>query len=209
MSILVAIFLIFAALFKNIDGHGMMLDPPNRSSLWRFNNSFPINYNDNENFCGGFGVQWNLHGGKCGPCGDNYADSVPRKNENTGTYGLGYIAAHYPSGSTINVLVRLTANHRGTLSYGLCKLIDKTKPEEESCFTNLLLADGTTEYNVNSQDYDVINSVKLPSGFTCNHCVLRWHYRTGNSWGICDNGEGAVGCGPQETFRSCTDISIY
>lgn len=39
-----------------VSGHGMMLDPPNRSSLWRFDDEAPINYNDNENFCGGAGV---------------------------------------------------------------------------------------------------------------------------------------------------------
>lgn len=37
-------------------GHGMMMDPPNRSSLWRFDKESPVNYNDNQNFCGGFYV---------------------------------------------------------------------------------------------------------------------------------------------------------
>lgn len=37
-------------------GHGMMLDPPNRSSLWRFNFSAPINYDDDQNYCGGMTV---------------------------------------------------------------------------------------------------------------------------------------------------------
>lgn len=39
-----------------ISGHGMMLDPPNRSSLWRFDEDAPPNYEDNQNFCGGFEV---------------------------------------------------------------------------------------------------------------------------------------------------------
>lgn len=39
-----------------IVGHGMMLEPINRSSIWRRNASFPINYQDNQNFCGGFYV---------------------------------------------------------------------------------------------------------------------------------------------------------
>lgn len=30
----------------------------------------------------------------------------------------------------------------------------------------------------------------------------------GNNWGNCPNGTGAVGCGPQEEFRACADISI-
>lgn len=38
-------------------GHGMVLKPVNRSSRWRFNTSAPINYNDNQLFCGGAGVR--------------------------------------------------------------------------------------------------------------------------------------------------------
>ena len=29
--------------------------------------------------------------GKCGPCGDDYADPQPRDNENGGRYGIGVI----------------------------------------------------------------------------------------------------------------------
>lgn len=29
-----------------------------------------------------------------------------------------------------------------------------------------------------------------------------------NSWGFCGNGTGALGCGPQEHFRTCSDIRI-
>lgn len=49
----------------------------------------------------------------------------------------------------------------------------------------------------------------LPPGLTCSQCVLQWRYIAGNNWGMCANGTGAVGCGPQEEFRSCADISIY
>ena len=48
----------------------------------------------------------------------------------------------------------------------------------------------------------------LPKNLTCKQCVLRWHYRAGNNWGICPNGTGAMGCGNQETFRTCSDITI-
>ncbi|KAG8223973.1 hypothetical protein J437_LFUL005586 [Ladona fulva] len=30
----------------------------------------------------------------------------------------------------------------------------------------------------------------------------------GNSLGVCDDGKRAVGCGPQETFRTCSDVAI-
>lgn len=50
------VYFLICFTLDRVYGHGMMLDPPNRSSLWRFNKSFPANYNDNENFCGGMGV---------------------------------------------------------------------------------------------------------------------------------------------------------
>lgn len=43
---------------------------------------------------------------------------------------------------------------------------------------------------------------------SCEHCLLQWRYVAGNNWGNCPNGTGAVGCGPQEEFRACADISI-
>lgn len=45
-------------------------------------------------------------------------------------------------------------------------------------------------------------------GLECSNCVLQWHYTAGNNWGVCANGTGALGCGPQEQFRGCADISI-
>lgn len=30
----------------------------------------------------------------------------------------------------------------------------------------------------------------------------------GNNWGKCDDGTEKVGCGPQEQFRACSDVSI-
>lgn len=33
-------------------------------------------------------------------------------------------------------------------------------------------------------------------------------YILGNTWGWCEDGSGGLGCGPQEEFRSCSDISI-
>ena len=47
-------------LVKNAEGHGKLMNPPSRSSIWRFPefahlNPVP-NYSDNELFCGGVGV---------------------------------------------------------------------------------------------------------------------------------------------------------
>ncbi len=39
-----------------VAGHGMMLDPPARASMWRFGFNTPINYDDNGLNCGGRAV---------------------------------------------------------------------------------------------------------------------------------------------------------
>lgn len=52
--------IIFATLACNwiqrIECHGTMIDPVSRNSLWRVEPDAPVNYNDIELFCGGFGV---------------------------------------------------------------------------------------------------------------------------------------------------------
>lgn len=37
-----------------VSGHGRLMDPPARNSMWRFGFPNPVNYNDNELFCGGY-----------------------------------------------------------------------------------------------------------------------------------------------------------
>lgn len=37
---------------------------------------------------------------------------------------------------------------------------------------------------------------------------LQWTYTTGNRWGQCSDGTQGLGCGPQEMFRACSDVSI-
>lgn len=38
--------------------------------------------------------------------------------------------------------------------------------------------------------------------------MLLWRYRAATNWGLCEDGRGVVGCGPQEEFRACSDIAI-
>lgn len=38
----------------NVESHGRLMDPPARNSMWRFGFPNPVNYNDNELFCGGW-----------------------------------------------------------------------------------------------------------------------------------------------------------
>ncbi|XP_017771238.1 PREDICTED: uncharacterized protein LOC108558737 [Nicrophorus vespilloides] len=207
MRFAIALMCVFLA--KESAGHGMLLDPPNRSSLWRFDDEAPINYNDNENFCGGANVQWQENGGKCGVCGDNYRDPHPQKNENTGLYGQGKIVANYTSGEIIETYSLLTANHLGHFEFDLCVLEDVNAIEPgDDCFIPLRFVNREYKFPITKDDYQVINRLQLPEGFECEHCVLRWIYVGGNNWGLCEDGSYALGCGPQESFRSCADISI-
>lgn len=39
-------------------GHGRLMDPPARNAMWRFGYPNPVNYNDNELFCGGYAGEY-------------------------------------------------------------------------------------------------------------------------------------------------------
>ena len=82
----------------------------------------PVNYNDNEVFCGGYGVQWESNGGKCGVCGDNYQDGVPRAHETGGKFGNKIISGTYTAGEIIDIEVEIIANHWGYFELKLCSV---------------------------------------------------------------------------------------
>ncbi|XP_071454084.1 uncharacterized protein [Hetaerina americana] len=203
--------LAFLNAFTLVYGHGYLKDPLNRASLWRHGvPGAPFNFDDNQQFCGGFQQQWGVNGGRCGICGDDYALSRPRPYENTGKNVIGYVVKRYSPGVVINVTAKITASHLGHFEFHLCPLGAPDALEEEECFVPLQLADGSGfEYRVKTWYVgDYSTRVVLPEGVTCERCVIRWQYTAGNSWGICSDGTGADGCGPQETFRSCADVSI-
>ncbi|KAI8439798.1 hypothetical protein MSG28_013474 [Choristoneura fumiferana] len=181
--------------------------PASRASAWRLNFATPPNYDDDGLNCGGFSTQWESNGGKCGICGDAYNIPEPRPNELGGTYGLGVITAEYLPGATIATTTQLTASHLGYWEFKLCP--DPTN-NDQACFDQhvLQLENGETKYypTLGSTTYNV--NYKLPAGLVCENCVLQWRYRAGNNWGICSNGTTGLGCGKQEEFRACSDITI-
>ena len=61
-KILIYLALVIFQCVENVFGHARLLDPPARSSAWRFDARFPIEYNDNQMFCGGFQTQWFKNG---------------------------------------------------------------------------------------------------------------------------------------------------
>ena len=42
--------------FQKVSGHGRLLDPVSRASMWRKGFKNPKDYNDAQGFCGGFEV---------------------------------------------------------------------------------------------------------------------------------------------------------
>ena len=52
MGILSAAFLL-ASIVGLANGHGYMVSPPARNSMWRYGFPNPPNYTDNQLFCGG------------------------------------------------------------------------------------------------------------------------------------------------------------
>ncbi|XP_001359854.2 uncharacterized protein [Drosophila pseudoobscura] len=210
MKYLLSVALLMAIGLQQIDAHGMMLNPPSRSSRWRYDGSAPQNWNDNELFCGGLYTMSN-NGNRCGLCGDNFLDGQPRANEIGGNIGgYGVVTRSYPASNAITVGVKITTNHLGHFEFHLCNL-DAFGQESEDCFNQnrLRFPDGSERLYIGEKRDEFDVTVLLPENLTCTHCVLRWTYVGGNNWGICDDaGNGALGCGPQETFKNCADVSI-
>ncbi|KAG8228485.1 hypothetical protein J437_LFUL009350 [Ladona fulva] len=193
--------------------HGYVIEPPNRASLWRLRIPGAIvDMEDNQLFCGGFQRQWNFNNGHCGLCGDDYSLPKPRPYENMGARSRGIVVKSYQEGDIIPVTVIITASHKGYFLFHLCKLVRDDDVETEECFKkNPLKVAGSRGYRYYLESWKPGNytaKLQLPKGVTCERCVLRWHYTAGNSWGKCEDGTEAVGCGPQETFRTCSDIAI-
>lgn len=119
-------------------------------------------------------------------------------------------------GQRVTVEIELTTNHQGNMILKLCPINDKNKVTTDECFDKypLYLAHDNSSYTYTIPEdtpkvavikYDIV----LPPGVICQQCVVQWSYYTGNTWGKCDNGTEGMGCGPQETFRNCADITIY
>ncbi|KAH8250319.1 hypothetical protein KR026_010692 [Drosophila bipectinata] len=207
LSILIVAISTFS-LLGELEAHGMMLSPVGRSSRWRYDSSAPKNYDDSGLYCGGFWKQTE-NDGQCGLCGDDWSLEQPRPNELGGTYGSGVIVQTFTGTTEAEINVKITANHLGYFSFHLCN-IDEQGSESEECFSQypLKFTDDSLKYYINSTTGEIPVTVQLPTNLNCIHCVLRWTYTAGNNWGVCEDGTGAMGCGAQETFKNCADISI-
>jgi len=202
-----------------VDGHGRLIDPPARSTAWRYGYDTPVNYDDHQLYCGGKQVQWETNGGKCGICGDPW--NGPRDHESpNGKYTPIplRITGSYASESILEATVQLTAIHKGFFTFRLCPETSDVKEVTQECLDKYVLkwiskAGSSDTYPIqieNTKESGIyVVPLRLPTNVICDRCVLQWTYTTGNSWGVCPDNSSRSGCGPQETFRGCSDIKIY
>ncbi|PVD36382.1 hypothetical protein C0Q70_03364 [Pomacea canaliculata] len=192
---------VFLDLLTSACGHGRLMEPPSRSSMWREGFNTPRNDDDNALSCGGFWNQHGIHGGKCGICGDPYQG--PRENEAGGKYATGVISRVYKQGQTIDVIVEVTANHLGWFEFKICPQNNPKMEATQECLDKhvLRLSDGSaTRYYIGSQSGSIPARVQLPQDITCSHCVLQWKWHHHHHHGL--------GYGPQEEFYGCADVAI-
>ncbi|XP_037576711.1 uncharacterized protein LOC119458928 isoform X1 [Dermacentor silvarum] len=207
-------------------GHGRLIEPPARNSMWRISYNTPPNFEDTELFCGGIKAQWEDNGGRCGVCGDNYAHPRPRRHETGNMYARNVTVRRYAPGQLVDLVVDLETNHLGHFEFALCPRASWQEAESEECFdmhpltvvtasgparrkSAFYCAEPKTRYRLPTAANGLyMIQVQLPEKLTCEYCVLRWHWRSANNWGDCGDGKMALGCGPQETYRNCADVAI-
>ncbi|ETV69622.1 hypothetical protein H257_14644 [Aphanomyces astaci] len=138
--------LIMTMMVQDASAHGRLLVPPHRGyigKLPQFSGLVPINFSDHGLSGGGIGQ---TKGGKHGICGDSY--SGKRLHETGGEFAKfpqhreKVIGACYAPGSTMDLQVQITANHKGYFEFGLCKLNSRNDMETEDCFKTLVQPNG-------------------------------------------------------------------
>ena len=103
------LFLVLSILNNNnekVNAHGRLLDPIARTSLWRLNKQFAVNYQDNEMNCGGLYTRLK-NDNKCGICGENEAN-VKLFEKGGRSYTNGYIIRTYDKEQQIQVKVEVS-----------------------------------------------------------------------------------------------------
>ncbi|XP_045183844.1 uncharacterized protein LOC123542202 [Mercenaria mercenaria] len=209
-EILTIIYILFLMLKRNsvVECRAIMVEPPHRSSLWRFNYNTTVNLRDDSLNCGGYDWQWRVHQGRCGVCGDLWNGT--QHNADRGQYDTGIIVRRYTDGHYINVTFEVSSNYLGYVEFRLCPRNSSEVVLDQSCFDRYPLwidESHGTRYYIGSRGgiYDI--HIRLPGGLVCRKCVLQWKYKTGYRY----NGEDTckcLGCGKQEQYVNCADIEI-
>ncbi len=153
------------------DSHGRLINPPSRTSAWRFLSGFPAYYDDTSLYCGGFNTQWITNGGRCGICGEAW--NKPKDFEKGGKNYRGTIVATYSKNSPIKAIVEITAGHKGYFEFRICNVDGWEGDATNACFRQNPLkdADGFTRFKY--KDGNNTYLLKPPQDFFCKHCVLQ------------------------------------
>ncbi|XP_005096033.1 uncharacterized protein LOC101845159 [Aplysia californica] len=183
-------------------GHGYLIDPAQRSSVWRVQKFIPMhppqNYDDNGLNCGGISYQ-KVHGYKCGVCGDPWKG--PLENEAGGKYAKNIITGRYQQGADVTFTATITANHLGWFEFRVCP-VGIGEKVTQACLDRYPLSlagrPGNIQHHIGSRKGNIETTVSLPVGLSCTHCVLQWKYHASNS----------PGQAHQEEFINCADIEI-
>ncbi|KAH3894119.1 uncharacterized protein LOC127862143 isoform X2 [Dreissena polymorpha] len=202
-----SVLVVVGGLLTLADGHGRLIMPPGRSTMWRYGFNTPHNYDDNQLSCGGYGTQYYRNGGRCGICGDPFDGQ--RDNEAGGKFATATIAATYTQGQIFTVQLEITVNHGGWFEFRLCPNNDFTKRATQECLDKYLLEQttGGARYTLNEGRGIKTVTLKLPKDLTCSQCVLQWKWNTASNT-RCDGSQCCRGCGPQEQFYGCSDVTI-
>ncbi|XP_060569491.1 uncharacterized protein LOC132727913 [Ruditapes philippinarum] len=201
---------VLLSLINFVTGHGRLIDPPSRSSAHKHGFPLiPVNTMDHQLNCGGFWNQWGVNQGRCGVCGDPYQG--PRENEAGGKYATGTIVHTYTENAQIIVELDITVAHGGWSEFRICPNNDVHKPVTQQCLDKFILASpsGDTRYIHQRKRGTLRIPLVLPPGLTCTQCVLQWKWNAASNFN-CDpiTHKCCKGCGLQEQFYGCADISI-
>ncbi|KAL5019657.1 hypothetical protein ScPMuIL_002549 [Solemya velum] len=208
------------------DCRGRMIEPPQRSSLWRFYDSAPINYDDHSLNCGGYWRHMFVNRGRCGVCGDSWDTRRPRPNEAGGKYATGFIPrTYFAADRFIDVKLEVTSSIGGYFEFRLCPNNDVNKPVTQGCLDRGLLKikGHGYRYYIPRFPYGLCRhqlKLKIPRNMACSQCVLQWKWHGSHYWGPChyglrygfgyefDDDDYYTGCGAQEEYYNCADIRI-
>ena len=200
----IIVALVFTLVAVAVKGHGRMMFPINRSSLWRQVPSFPryeldavwcaltLNHrevaNDRNATCGIAGAIYN---GKIRGSSTMFFEN---KLWTVYSYEFGSeryhktLVATFMKGQVINPQVEIIIMHGGWVEFRVCPAPVNGDPTMECFELNKLkfTSDGKTRAELRSVRPDAKNyytySVKLPDNLTCEHCVLQWYWiGSGNS----------------------------
>lgn len=118
-------------------------------------------------------------------CGDPYGGTQANVPP-SGPYAKGIIGRCYPAGTgDIQVVVELTANHRGHMEFHICPHNDVNTPVTEECLkaNRLMVRQEDGSYRPELQVVTGMETVpvvlQLPPGMMCAQCVIRWTYVAG------------------------------